>query len=87
MFATLSPIPGYMQWLLSQLASADRSDSTTFRENILRALLDAFLEVCAGKNAMQIMLDLLTSTDHDKVLSILESPLMRLCARVFMVFR
>lgn len=47
-FATLSPIPGYMQWLLSKLASqsklaegedmpntsADRSGST-FWENIL----------------------------------------------------
>ncbi|KAK6133279.1 hypothetical protein DH2020_032942 [Rehmannia glutinosa] len=44
-FATLSPIPGYMQWLLSKLASIERSDST-FSENLLKpeeesALLDA----------------------------------------------
>ena len=44
-FATLSPIPGYMQWLLSKLAPTEISDST-FSENLLtpeeeRALLEA----------------------------------------------
>lgn len=94
-FATLSPIPGYMQWLLSKLASADRSNSTTFRENILnpeeeRALLDASLELSGGKNAMQIMWDLLTSADHEWVKSermvlVLKAPLMRLCARYLLL--
>ena len=32
-FATLSPIPGYMQWLLSKLAPTEISDST-FSENL-----------------------------------------------------
>lgn len=90
-FATLSPIPGYMQWLISKLASADRSNSTTFRENILKpeeekALLDASLELSNGENAMQIMWDLLTSSNYEwvkseTIVSVLEAPLMRLCAR------
>ncbi|KAM5588791.1 hypothetical protein ABKV19_006980 [Rosa sericea] len=103
-FATLSPIPGYMQWLLSKLASqsklaegedmpnssADRSGST-FSENILepeeeRALMDASVEFTTGKNSMEVMLNLLTSANHewtksDKLLSVLKPPLMRLCAR------
>ncbi|XP_024191223.1 malonyl-CoA decarboxylase, mitochondrial isoform X2 [Rosa chinensis] len=104
-FATLSPIPGYMQWLLSKLASqsklakgedmpnslADRSGST-FWENILepeeeRALMDASMEFTTGKNNMEVMLNLLTSANHewtksDILLSVLKPPLMRLCARV-----
>lgn len=44
-FATLSPIPGFLQWLLPKLASAD-----TFQENMLEeeeetALLDSSLWV------------------------------------------
>lgn len=44
-FATLSPIPGYRQWLLSKLASSEMSGSA-FKENLLRleeekALMDA----------------------------------------------
>ncbi|XWS19372.1 hypothetical protein CRYUN_Cryun31cG0010000 [Craigia yunnanensis] len=103
-FATLSPIPGFMQWLLSKLASqsklaeaedvscssADRS-GLTFYENVLepeeeRALVDSSGDLAAGKNGMEIMLNLLTSTSHEwtnsaKLLSALEQPLMRLCAR------
>ncbi|KAA8520133.1 hypothetical protein F0562_014389 [Nyssa sinensis] len=88
-FATLSPIPGYMQWLLSKLASAERSGST-FQENILepeeeKALLDASVEI-AGKNGMEVMWNLLTSTNYewinsDRLVSVLKIPLMRLCAR------
>lgn len=103
-FATLSPIPGYMQWLLSKLASqsklsevedtsqssAERSNSA-FQENILEpeeesALLDISGEFGTGKNGMEVMLSLLTSTNHewtnsDRLLSVLKAPLMRLCAR------
>lgn len=103
-FATLSPIPGYMQWLLSKLASqsklsegediqhspADTSGST-FWENILepeeeRALMDASVEFTSGKNSMEVLFNLLTSSNHewtssDKLLSALKPPLMRLCAR------
>ncbi|XVF26092.1 hypothetical protein REPUB_Repub13aG0270000 [Reevesia pubescens] len=103
-FATLSPIPGFMQWLLSKLASqsklaeaediscssADRSE-LTFYENILepeeeRALMDSSRDLAGGKNGMEIMLNLLTPTSHEwtnsaKLLSALEPPLMRLCAR------
>ncbi|XP_041023285.1 malonyl-CoA decarboxylase, mitochondrial isoform X1 [Juglans microcarpa x Juglans regia] len=106
-FATLSPIPGFMQWLLSKLASqskfaeaedmpqssADRC-SSTFRENILepeeeKALMDSSMGIAAGTNGMEVMLSLLTSTNHEwtnsaEFLSILKPPLMRLCARYFL---
>ncbi|KAI3466543.1 hypothetical protein Pfo_023206 [Paulownia fortunei] len=89
-FATLSPIPGYMQWLLSKLASIERSDST-FNENLLkpeeeRALLDAAEEFTTGKNGMEVLWNLLSSTSHqwtnsEKLSLALQTPLMRLCAR------
>lgn len=89
-FATLSPIPAYMQWLLSKLASAEKSEST-FRENLLKpkeekALLDASEEFSSGKNGTEVMLYLLTSTNYewtnsDKLVSALRTPLLRLCAR------
>ncbi|KAH9749656.1 Malonyl-CoA decarboxylase family protein [Citrus sinensis] len=103
-FATISPIPGFIQWLLSKLASqsklaevndisqssADRSGSA-FRENILepeeeKALMDLSEEFVAGKNGMERMLNLLTSKNHEwsnfaPLLSILKTPLLRLCAR------
>ncbi|KAF3451761.1 hypothetical protein FNV43_RR07857 [Rhamnella rubrinervis] len=103
-FATLSPIPGFMQWLLSKLASqsklaeggdmenssADGSVST-FWENILepeeeKAIMDASREFTDGKNGMEVMYNLLTSTDYEwtvsaKLLSVLKPPLVRLCAR------
>ncbi|KAL8119465.1 uncharacterized protein LOC141720335 isoform X2 [Apium graveolens] len=85
-FATLSPIPGFLQWLLPKLASAD-----TFQENMLEseeetALLDSSLKFAAGKNGNEIMLTLLTSTDYewtksDNLISALKAPLLRLCAR------
>ncbi|OMO52512.1 Malonyl-CoA decarboxylase [Corchorus capsularis] len=103
-FATLSPIPGFMQWLLSKLASQsklaqaeDVSDSSTdgfgltFYENLLepeeeKALIDSSGDLAAGKNGMEIMLNLLTPTTHEwansaKLLSALRPPLLRLCAR------
>ncbi|KAK6133233.1 hypothetical protein DH2020_032994 [Rehmannia glutinosa] len=89
-FATLSPIPGYMQWLLSKLASIERSDST-FSENLLKpeeesALLDAAEEFTSGKTGMEVMWNLLSSTSHqwtnsEKLSLVLRAPLMRLCAR------
>ncbi|KAL6992830.1 malonyl-CoA decarboxylase [Sarracenia purpurea var. burkii] len=46
----------------------------------------SYREFAGGKNAMEIMWDLLTSTNHEwtkseKLISALEAPLMRLCAR------
>lgn len=89
-FATLSPIPGYMQWLLSKLASSERSGST-FGENLVepeeeRALVDASADFAAGENGMEVMWNLLTSANHewtrsDSLVSILEPILLRLCAR------
>ncbi|KAI5672993.1 hypothetical protein M9H77_13357 [Catharanthus roseus] len=89
-FATLSPIPGYMQWLLSKLASAEKSTST-FRENLLkpqeeRAVVDASREFTSGTNGMEVMQNLLTSdnyewTKSDELVSVLRTPLMRLCVR------
>ncbi|KAL0407238.1 UNVERIFIED_CONTAM: Malonyl-CoA decarboxylase, mitochondrial [Sesamum latifolium] len=68
-FATLSPIPGYMQWLLSKLASVERSGSA-FRENLLKpeeesALLEAAEEFATGKNGMEVMRNLLSSTSDE----------------------
>ncbi|XP_068656045.1 uncharacterized protein [Aristolochia californica] len=102
-FATLSPIPGYMQWLLPKLVSQSKlaeseaeemahlsseSLGRTFREDILRpeeekAILSSTV---GGKNAMEIMLNLLTSSNYewaqsDTLLEVLQRPLMRLCAR------
>nr|XP_043609282.1 malonyl-CoA decarboxylase, mitochondrial isoform X2 [Erigeron canadensis] len=89
-FATLSPIPGFMQWLLSKLASSE-SSGPIFCENILKpeeekALVDAYAHSTAGKNGMEILLHLLASTNHewtqsDKLISELEPILLRLCAR------
>ncbi|KVI01104.1 Malonyl-CoA decarboxylase [Cynara cardunculus var. scolymus] len=89
-FATLSPIPGFMQWLLSKLASSERS-VPIFCENILepeeeRALVDAFGDSTAGKNGMEVLLHLLTSANHEwaqsvRLISGLKPILLRLCAR------
>lgn len=103
-YATLSPIPGYMQWLLSKLASQiklsksqtenmnDMSEggaTSAFRENILlpeeeRMMLNSCAEDASGKGAIEIVQDLLTSsewTKSDHLLAALKPPLMRLCAR------
>ncbi|KAL1562505.1 malonyl-CoA decarboxylase [Salvia divinorum] len=88
-FATLSPIPGYMQWLLSKLAPTEISDST-FSENLLTpveesALLEATEELTMGKNGMEVLRNLLSSSDKwinsENLASVLRIPLMRLCAR------
>ncbi|KAK7303343.1 hypothetical protein RJT34_14246 [Clitoria ternatea] len=103
-FATLSPIPGFMPWLLSKVASqtvlaegdnmsqpqADGS-SSTFYENILKpeeeeALMNLPKDIAPGKNGMEVMFNLLTSTSYKwihspEILSALKIPLMRLCAR------
>ncbi|XP_004486186.1 uncharacterized protein [Cicer arietinum] len=102
-FATLSPIPGFMTWLLSKLASqtvlaegdmqqpvTERSGST-FYENILtseeeEALMSLPKDIATGKNGMEVMFNLLTSTSYKwihspELVSALEPPLMRLCAR------
>nr|GMC83701.1 malonyl-CoA decarboxylase, mitochondrial isoform X1 [Ipomoea batatas] len=89
-FATLSPIPGYMQWLLSKLASSKRSGSA-FRENLLEpdeetAILNASGESGTGRSGMEVMQNLLASKDHEwtnseMLISVLRIPLMRLCAR------
>ncbi|XP_017215188.1 uncharacterized protein LOC108193164 [Daucus carota subsp. sativus] len=85
-FATLSPIPGFLQWLLPKLASAD-----TFQENMLdpeeeTALLDLSMEFTAGKSGMEIMLTLLTLNNYewtksDDLITALRAPMLRLCAR------
>ncbi|CAH9105732.1 unnamed protein product [Cuscuta epithymum] len=89
-FATLSPIPGYMQWLLSKLASSERS-SPTFRENLLnpdeeKAILDASGELNTGRSGIEVLQNMLTSKDYEwtkstMLISVLRAPLMRLCVR------
>ncbi|CAL1397572.1 unnamed protein product [Linum trigynum] len=94
-FATLSPIPGYMQWLLCKLASLSQASSgvsdSPFMESVLepdeeRALMNSSGETYAGKSGAEVMLSMLTSTNYDwasnaEMLSALKPPLMRLCAR------
>ncbi|CAN1326628.1 Malonyl-CoA decarboxylase, mitochondrial [Linum perenne] len=94
-FATLSPIPGYMQWLLSKLVSQSHASSgiseSTFVENLLEPdeeslLVNSSPETYAGKSGTEVMLTMLTSSTYDwasnaEMLSALKSPLMRLCAR------
>lgn len=100
-FATLSPIPGYMQWLLSKLASQLKlmeieSESTgtpisTFKENLLieeeeKMILDSVNEYDEGRNAIEVLYNLLSSTNKewtksDQLLTTLQPILMRLCAR------
>ncbi|XP_057820677.2 uncharacterized protein LOC131033457 isoform X2 [Cryptomeria japonica] len=61
-FATLSPIPGFMQWLLSKLAQSTSENSTdlgeastsTFKENLLlpeeeKAIVEAFVYLLKEK--------------------------------------
>ncbi|KAM7265290.1 hypothetical protein ACFE04_002973 [Oxalis oulophora] len=103
-FATLSPIPGFMKWLVSKVQSQIKlaeaqggSDPSgdkfglTFQENILEpeeeiALMASSEGLAGGKNGMKILLDVLTSPNHEwanseKLLSALKPILMRLCAR------
>ncbi|CAI0625957.1 unnamed protein product [Linum tenue] len=94
-FATLSPIPGYMQWLLCKLASQSQAPSgasdSPFMERLLEpkeesALINSSRETYAGKSGAEVMLNMLTSTNYDwasnaEMLSALKPPLMRLCAR------
>uniref|UniRef100_A0A7N0UCX8 Malonyl-CoA decarboxylase n=1 Tax=Kalanchoe fedtschenkoi TaxID=63787 RepID=A0A7N0UCX8_KALFE len=78
-FATLSPIPGFMQWLLSKLASQSKlaeaegmpysskeNTSLTFQENILEPEEEnALLELSIdGRNGMEKMLNLISNADE-----------------------
>lgn len=91
-----------MQWLLSKLASQSvlaKGDNTeqpaggsgsTFQENLLepdeeRMLMNS-APLVLEKNGMEVMLNLLTSTNYEwtssaELVSALKPPLMRLCAR------
>ncbi|XP_027930879.1 malonyl-CoA decarboxylase, mitochondrial isoform X2 [Vigna unguiculata] len=104
-FATLSPIPGFMSWLLSKLAASQtplaeggnlsqsqaEESSSTFYENILEpeeeeSLMSLSKDIASGKNGMDLMFNLLTSTSSKwihspEIRSALKAPLMRLCAR------
>ncbi|OAO97105.1 hypothetical protein AXX17_AT4G06120 [Arabidopsis thaliana] len=80
-FATLSPIPGFMQWLLSKLSSQSRfaedergtqsnSPSSTFSEKVLlpeeeHALMTLSDESSSGSNGMEVLLNLLSVKNCD----------------------
>ncbi|XP_023636175.1 malonyl-CoA decarboxylase, mitochondrial isoform X2 [Capsella rubella] len=80
-FATLSPIPGFMQWLLSKLSSQSRfaedergtqsnSPSSTFSEKVLlpgeeQALMSLSDDSSPGSNGMEVLLNLLSAKDCD----------------------
>ncbi|KAJ6893128.1 malonyl-CoA decarboxylase [Populus alba x Populus x berolinensis] len=81
----------------SVLAKGDNTEQpaggsgSTFQENLLepdeeRMLMNSAPGTCAGKKGMEVMLNLLTSTNYEwtssaELLSALKPPLMRLCAR------
>ncbi|XP_010422262.1 PREDICTED: malonyl-CoA decarboxylase, mitochondrial-like [Camelina sativa] len=80
-FATLSPIPGFMQWLLSKLSSQSRfaegerdtqsnSPSSTFSEKVLlpeeeQALMSLSDDSSSGSNGMEVLLNLLSVKNCD----------------------
>ncbi|KAG0562729.1 hypothetical protein KC19_9G167800 [Ceratodon purpureus] len=76
-FATLSPIPGFMHWLLAKLAtqcklieeSKDQSEIHKLREDLLRPDEEIKLEACRdGKNskgAVGFLYDILSSDRHE----------------------
>ncbi|KAG5620700.1 hypothetical protein H5410_005918 [Solanum commersonii] len=88
-FATLSPIPGYRQWMLSKLASSEMTGSA-FKEILLRpdeekALMDASGGSDLGSSGIEVMWNVLTSKNHEwtnspNLVSALRTPMMRLCA-------
>ncbi|KAL9243493.1 hypothetical protein vseg_017372 [Gypsophila vaccaria] len=93
-FATLSPIPGFMKWLLAKLASQSKlaeAANSEFRENVLtveeeKELLEAVRDSTLGRSGMEVMLNLLKSSNHewsesDQISVVLKRILMRLCAR------
>ncbi|KAF0915543.1 hypothetical protein E2562_036696 [Oryza meyeriana var. granulata] len=81
-FTTLSPIPGFMQWLLAKLASqiklaeAESQDgnlsgaSSTFRESILlpeeERMIRDAIEQADGKNGIELLQDILKSSQWVK---------------------
>lgn len=76
-FATLSPIPGFMKWLLAKLAtqcklieeSKDQSEIHKLREDLLLPEEEKKLEACRdGENsrgAVQFMYDILCTGKHE----------------------
>ncbi|VVB07777.1 unnamed protein product [Arabis nemorensis] len=80
-FVTLSPIPGFMQWLLSKLSSQSKfaaderstqstSPSSTFSENVLlpeeeQALMSLSDDSSSGDHGMEVLLNLLSVTNCD----------------------
>ncbi|XP_055805078.1 uncharacterized protein LOC129873911 isoform X3 [Solanum dulcamara] len=92
-FATLSPIPGFRQWMLSKLAASEMTGSS-FKEIFLRpeeeqALMDASRGSDLRSSGIEVMWNLLTSKNHEwtnspNLVSALRTPMMRLCARYLM---
>ncbi|KAJ0018821.1 hypothetical protein Pint_09810 [Pistacia integerrima] len=86
-YATLSPVPGYIQWLISKWASQSKlAEVEDISQSSDGGSNSTFLESVAGRNGTEVMLNLLTSRNHewsnsDKLLSVLKAPLLRLCAR------
>lgn len=96
-FVTLSPIPGFMHWLLAKLAtqchvqkSGDKSANSKLSEKLLFPEEEVKLEACRdegnSKGPVEFMYDVLSSAEHEwasseKLLEALRPPLLRLCAR------
>ncbi|KAH8951189.1 hypothetical protein BDL97_09G014200 [Sphagnum fallax] len=90
-FVTLSPIPGFLQWLLPKLALQSKPPGSNFREELLLPVEEESLKVAYGGTGGEnvgavIMYDLLSSPQQEWIKSgplveALRTPLMRICAR------
>ncbi|EPS59749.1 hypothetical protein M569_15056, partial [Genlisea aurea] len=91
-FATLSPIPEFMPWLLRKLESAEIPDPFSSGEHLLKqeeeeAILVGAAQFGASGSGKQVLLDLLKAeeghhkwTESLELSNALKAPLMRLCA-------
>jgi len=76
-FSTLSPIPGFRDWLDRKLADGEPRLLTSAEHDKLRAVAPGK----GGKGALKTLLDTPGWPDTPKIAGALEKPLMRLCAR------
>ena len=81
-FSSLSPIPGFSSWLSSQIHKAMRVSNTVLSQAEIKAL-QTHLKLENKDELWKTLLKLLNTNQwikDDKIVDILEIPLMRLCA-------
>lgn len=76
-FATLSPVPGFMDWLQSRLAEGERGLLTVVEHKVLTA----FANGAGAKGGLKALLATPDWYDDAAMAEVLKGPLMRLCVR------